>query len=252
MKNATYPNILNLVFNSGIMIFFLGLIVGCAMTPQPTIDVFIEPIESSTNTSMNPETGAVTIVQKGVAVTIRPLDEVELFSLTENPRINPFIIVENNGNVTPIYTVFELVVHNLESSRVLVDESALLIDHGGAQYANLPYDYFKDLYQNVDENGQTAIPPSHHPYVRRNYPFYQTYLDLEALKDGHAIVAESLFESGKLFHGAKRRGYIVFDKLGLDTTDMRIIIPQIRIVVSDNKQEKLKFKFDFRQVVAEK
>ena len=252
MKNTGYGKILKLVFNSGILIFFFGLLVGCAMTPQPTIDVFIEPVESSTNTSMNPETGAVTIVQQGVAVTLRPLDEVELFSLTENPRINPYIIVENNGNVTPIYTVFELVVHNLETSRVLVDESALLIDHGGAQYANLPYDYFKDLYQNVDNNEQNAIPSSHHPYVRRYYPYYQTYLDLEALKDGHAIVAESLFESGKLFHGAKRSGYIVFDRLGLDTTDMRIIIPEVRIVVSENKQEKLKFKFDFRQVVAEK
>lgn len=252
MKNATYASILKLVFNSGIMILFIGLIIGCAMTPQPNIDVFIEPVESSTHTSMNPETGAVTIVQKGVAVTIRPLDEVELFSLTENPRINPFIIVENNGSVTPIYTVFELVVHNLESSRVLVDESALLIDHGGSQYANLPYDYFKDLYQNIDNDGQTEIPPRHHPYVRRHYPYYQTYLDLEALKDGHAIVADSLFESGKLFHGAKRSGYIVFDKLGLDTTDMRIIVPEVRIVVSENKQEKLKFKFGFRQVVAEK
>lgn len=252
MKTTTYASILKQSFNSGIILFFLGLIVGCAITPQPTIDVYIEPIESTTNTSLNPETGAVTIVQKGVAVTIRPLDEVELFSLTENPRINPYIIVENNGNVTPIYTVFELIVHNLESSRVLVDESALLIDHGGAQYANLPYDYFKDLYQNIDDNRQTAIPPSHHPYMRRYYPFYQTYLDMEALKDGHGIVAESLFESGKLFQGAKRSGYIVFDKLGLDTTDMRIIVPEVRIVVSENKQEKLKFKFDFRQVVAEK
>lgn len=252
MKNTPNVNVLNLVYTSGIMIFCLGLIVGCAMTPQPSLDVIIEPVESPTNTSLNPETGAVTIVQKGVAVTLRPLNEVELFSLTENPRINPYIIVENNGNVTPIYTVFELVVHNLESSRVLVDESALLIDHGGAQYANFPYDYFKDLYQNIDNNGQTAIPTSHYRYVRRYYPYYQTYLDLEALKDGHAIVADSLFESGKLFHGAKRSGYIVFDRLGLDTTDMRIIIPEVRIVVSDNKHENLKFKFDFRQVVAEK
>lgn len=228
------------------------MIVGCAFTPQPNIDVFIEPVENTSYTSLNPETGAVTIVQKGVAVTIRPIDEIELFSFTENPRINPYIFVENNGNVTPIYTVFELVVHNLESSRVLVDESALLIDHGGAQYANLPYEYFKDLYQNVDGNGQSAFPSSHYPYGRRHYPFYQTYSDLEALKDGQAIIAESLFERGKLFHGAKRSGYIVFDKLGLDTTDMRIIIPEIRIVVSDSKQEKLKFKFDFRQVVAEK
>ena len=238
------------------MLFLVGVfLVSCAVAPQPTVDVYIEAIEGRTDTKIHPETGAVTMLQKGVAVTIEPLDEVEIFALTDDPRINPYLIVGRHGNVEPIYTVFEMTVHNLDTPRVLVEESAMLIDKNGAQYANLPYDYFEALYDNVTRSEQTvsptrAYPHYHSPY--RNYPHYQTYVDVAALEEGQAVVAESLFESGKLFKGAKRRGLIIFDRLNLDTTDMRIIVSEISVVHSDDKQEKLKFKFDFRQVVAVK
>ncbi len=238
------------------MLFLVGVfLVGCAVALQPTVDVYIEAIEGRADAKIHPETGAVTMLQKGVAVTIEPLDEVEIFALTDDPRINPYLIVGRHGNVEPIYTVFEMTVHNLDTPRVLVEESAMLIDKNGAQYANLPYDYFEDLYDNVTRSEQNvsptrAYPHYHSPY--RHYPHYQTYVDIAALEEGQAIVAESLFESGKLFKGAKRRGLIIFDRLNLDTTDMRIIVPEISVVHSDDKQEKLKFKFDFRQVVAEK
>lgn len=236
----------------GLLVIVTVLLFGCAVVPQPTNDVYIVPVDGHPNTKVNPESGAVTIVQKGVAVIIKPMDEVDIFSLTDNPRINPYLFVGNNGNVEPIYTVFELTVHNLEAPRVLVDESALLIDRTGAQYANLPYDYFKDLYNNVNRRDQNVHTPMSYPQFNRNYPYYQTYLDIDALEEGHAIVAESLFENGKLFRGAKRSGLIIFDRLSLDTTDMRILIPDIRIVHSDDKHEKLKFKYDFRQVIAKK
>jgi hypothetical protein len=241
--------------NFGIL-FLVGMfLVGCAVAPQPSIDVYIEAIEGQTNTKIDPETGAVTVLQKGVAVTIEPLDEVEIFALTDDPRINPYIIVGKRGNVEPIYTVFEMTVHNLDTPRVLVEESAMLIDRNGAQYANLPYDYFEDLYDNVTRSEQNALstrtyphyPPPYHSY----YPYYQTYLDVAALEEGQAVVAESLFDSGKLFKGAKRRGLLIFDRLNFDDTELRVIVPEISVVHSDDKQEKLKFKFDFRQVVAE-
>lgn len=239
----------------GILILVGILLAGCAVAPQPSIDVYIEPVEGNANTKVDSETGAVTVLQKGVAVTIEPLDELEIFALTDDPRINPYLVVERSGNVEPIYTVFEMTVHNLDTPRVLVEESAMLIDKNGAQYANLPYDYFEDLYDNVTRSEQNATPirtlPHYHPPYRSRYPHYQTYLDIAALEEGHAVVAESLFDSGKLFKGAKRRGLIIFDRLNLDTTDMRVIVPEINVVHSDDKQEKLKFKFDFRQVVAE-
>lgn len=232
----------------GLIILTAILLAGCAAAPQPMIDVYLQPIEGNVNTKINPETEAVTIVKKGVAVTLVALDEVEIFNLTDAPRINPYIYVDKRGNVEPIYTVFGLTVHNLESSRVLVEESAMLIDKNGAQYANLPFDYFKDLYDNVNRSEYNTHRPTTYPY----YPYYQTYLDVASLEEGQAIVAESLFESGKLFKGAKRRGLIVFDRLDSDTTDMRITVPEIVIVHPDGKEEKLKFDFDFRQIVVEK
>ncbi|RKU12110.1 hypothetical protein C6501_11400 [Candidatus Poribacteria bacterium] len=239
------------------ILFLVGVfLVGCAVAPQPSVEVHIEPIEGRADTKIHPETGAVTVLQKGVAVTIEPLDEVEIFELTDDPRINPYLIVGNHGNVESIYTVFEMTVHNLDTPRVLVEESAVLLDKNGAQYANLPYDYFEDLYDNVTRSEQNAEPartyPHYHSPYRSYYPHYRTYVDIAALEEGQAIVAESLFESGKLFKGAKRRGLLIFERLNPDNTEMRIIVPEISVVHSEDKQEKLKFKFDFRQVVAEK
>jgi len=240
----------------GVLILVGALLVGCAVAPQPSIDVYIEAIEGQTNTKIDPETGAVTVLQKGVAVTIEPLNEVEIFELTDDPRINPYLIVGNRGNVEPIYTVFQMTVHNLDTPRVLVEESATLLDKNGAQYANLPYDYFEDLYDNVTRSENNALPtrtyPHYHPPYHSYYPYYRTYLDVAALEEGQAVVAESLFESGKLFKGAKRRGLLIFDRLDLDNTELRVIVPEISVVNSDSKQEKLKFNFDFRQVVTEK
>ena len=248
---GTYTNYLRF----GILILVSVLLASCAVVPQPSVEVYIEPIEGRTDTKIHPETGAVTILQKGVAVTIEPLDEVEIFELTDDPHINPYLIVGRHGNVEPIYTVFEMTVHNLDMPRVLVEESAVLLDKNGAQYANLPYDYFEDLYDNVTRSDQNALPtrtyPHYHPPYHSHYPYYRTYLDVAALQEGQTVVAESLFESGKLFKGAKRRGLLIFNQLDLDNTELRIIVPEISVVNSDSKQEKLKFKFDFRQIVAE-
>ena len=81
----------------GLLLLTGVLLVGCAVAPQPSIDVYIEPIAERFNAQIDPETGAATVVQDGVAVSIKPLDEVELFALTEDPRLNPYLIVERNG-----------------------------------------------------------------------------------------------------------------------------------------------------------
>ena len=134
----------------GLLLLTGVLLAGCAVAPQPSIDVYIEPIAERFNAQIDPETGAATVVQKGVAVSIKPLDEVELFALTEDPPLNPYLIVERSGAVEPIYTVFEIIVHNRGNPRVVVDDMAVLIDANGAQYANLSNDYFDSLYDNVN------------------------------------------------------------------------------------------------------
>ena len=239
---------------SGIGLFLLtaALLVGCAATPNPLIEVYMEPIEGRFNAQIDPETGAATVLKKGVAVTIEPLDEVELFSLTEDPRVNPYLIVEKNGAVEPIYTVFEITVHNRDNRRVLVDDVAVLIDGKDTQYANLSNDYFDALYDDVNLShndplsvGYPYAPATYYSY----YGYYQSYVDAEALEWGRMVIEDSIFESGKLFSGAKRSGFLIFDRLPSDTTDLRIVVPQVRIIHPNDKEDRLEFKLDFRQIL---
>ncbi len=236
------------------LLFLTGaLLAGCAATPQPSIDVYMEPIAGRFNAQISAETGAATVVKNGVAVTIKPLDEVELFTLTEDPKTNPYLIVERNGTVEPIYTVFEITVHNREHRRVLVGDTAVLMDANGAQYANLPNDYFDSLYDNVNILQGDPGRAAYHPYAATAYPsyygYYQSYVDAEALEWERIVIEDSIFESGKLFSGAKRSGFLIFDRLESHVTDLRIIVPGVRIIRANGKADKLEFKLDFRQVL---
>ena len=171
----------------GLLLLTGALLAGCAVVPQPSIDVYMEPIAGRFNAQINAETGAATVVKKGVAVTIKPLDEVELFALTEDPKINPYLIVERNGTVEPIYTVFEIIVHNRDNRRVVVDDTAVLIDANGPQYANLPNDYFDSLYDNVNLSHSDPWGAAY-PYAATAYPsyhgYYQSYVDAEVVRVG--------------------------------------------------------------------
>ena len=236
----------------GLLLLTATLLVGCAAAPYPSVDVYMEPIDGRFNVQIDPETGAATVEKRGVAVTIEPLDEVELFELTDDPRVNPYLIVERNGAVEPIYTVFGITVHNRDNRRVLVDDIALLIDANDTQYANLSSDYFVALYDDVD------LPQSDpwgtgYPYARAAYHsyhgYYQSYVDAEALEWGRIMIEDNIFESAKLFSGAKRSGLLIFDRLPSGTTDIRIIVPDVRIIHSNGKEDKLEFKIDFRQVL---
>ena len=237
------------------MLFLIGVLsAGCAVPPQPSVDVYMEPIVGRFNAQIDPETGAATVEKNGIAVTIKPFDEVELFTLTEDPRVNPYLWVEKNGAVEPIYTVFDITVHNRDNRRVLVDDTAILIDGSGGQYANLSNDYFDSLYDNVNlPNNSTGvgaypyIPTAHgyYPY----YGHYQSYIDTEALELGRIVIEDHIFEGAKLFSGAKRSGFLIFDRLESTSTDIRIIVPQVRIIHPNGKEDNLEFKIDFRQVL---
>ncbi len=237
------------------MLLLIGvLLAGCAVVPQPSVDVYMEPISGRFNAQINPETGAATVEKNGIAVTIKPFDEVELFALTEDPRVNPYLLVEKSGAVEPIYTVFDITIHNRDNRRVLVDDTAILVDGNGVQYANLSNAYFDSLYDDVNlsqrnssEGAYPYIPTAHgyYPY----YGHYQSYIDAEALELGRIAIEDHIFEGAKLFSGAKRSGFLIFDRLESAATDIRIVIPQVRIIHPNGKEDKLEFKLDFRQVL---
>ncbi len=240
------------------MLLFVGavslMICGCAVKPQPAVDVYMEPVAERSPAQIDTETGTMTLEQKGVAVTLQPLTEVDLFALTDDPGINPYLVVERNGAVEPLYTVFEVTVHNLDTPRVQVaEDAAVLIDKNGAQHAALPYDYFERLYDDVDTSRSEVIARPYYPYhYAPYYPSYyhHSYVDVEALEEGRSMAQDSIFAGGKLFRGAKRRGLFIFDRLDNDATEVRMVVSGIRIVPADGQQVELEFKFDFKQVVA--
>ena len=258
------------------LFLIIGLLAACAARPH--VDIYIEPVAGREGTEVNARTGALTVEQHGVEVTVEPLDEVELFELTKRPEINPYIGVSRWGNVEPLYTVFEITVQNSDNKRVEVGETAILIDEHGEQYGSLPYDFFKDLYR--DEPPQTVgyhdidywhdypYPRSYYRsryryyfrrpfYHRRYHPFYvspyQMYHvqpDSRVLNNTRMFTRASLFDGSKLFPGAKRMGLLVFNRLNIDTTDMKVVIPEVRITDNRGNRHKVDFEFDFRQVVA--
>lgn len=238
----------------GMLLLIGTLLTGCTVPPQPSVDVYMEPIAGRFNVQIDSETGAATVEKKGIAVTIKPFDEIELFALTEDPRVNPYLLVEKSGAVEPIYTVFDVTIHNRDHRRVLVDDTAILIDGNGGQYANLSNAYFDSLYDDVDlsqrnswEAGYPYIPTAYgyYPY----YGHYQSYIDAEALELGRIVIEDHIFEGAKLFSGAKRSGFLIFDRLESAATDIQIVIPRVRIVHPNGKEDKLEFKIDFRQVL---
>ena len=80
----------------------ISILAGCA--PKPQIEVYMEPIAGRKHAQIDEQTGSISVEQRGVQITLEPLDEVELFELTEDPRINPFLGIDRWGNVEPLYT----------------------------------------------------------------------------------------------------------------------------------------------------
>ena len=254
------------------LVLTIGIVAGCA--PKPHVDIYMLPVTGQKGAMVDVPKGSVTVKQNGVQITLEPLDEVELYKVTKNSRINPYVSVNRRGNVDPLYTVFELRVHNADNKRVVVDDLAVLIDDAGEQRTSLPYAYFKDFYTNVSP--QTVVHRDigyryRYPYPRSYYyspyryyyphryryvsPYYRTYNvypDANRLRNAHMVVRETIFDGGKLFPGAKRNGLLVFDRIDTGVGDVTVIIPEVIVIDKDGNQSKVDFEFNFRQVVAVK
>ena len=246
-------------------------LAGCGLKPH--VDIYMEPVAKGEQANINPQAGSITVEQKGVHITLEPLDSVKLFELTEDPGINPYL-VSDGRNIEPLYTVFGVRVRNMDNKRVVIDETAFLIDAHGDQYASLPYGFFRDVYETP--HPRTAVyhdigyryaypyprslyrsPYSHYFYGHLNryryhapYRVYRTYPDHYQLNDARSVARDTVFDGGKLFRGAKRSGLLVFDRLDLEATDVSVIIPNVIIMNGEGSRSKVDFEFDFRQVVA--
>ena len=256
-------------------LFFLivtaSLFVGCGLKPH--VDFYFEPVADNENAQINAQRGSITIEQNGVRITLEPLDEVKLSELTDNPRTNPYL-VSYGRNIESLYTIFGIRVRNIDNKRVVIDETAYLIDAHGEQYASLPHDSFSDLYDNPgprtvvyhDIGNRYSYPyprslyrsPYRYYYYghlhRYRYPtpyrVYHTYPDPYHLKDTRNVTRDTIFNGGKLFRGAKRKGLLVFHRVDIRATDVSVVIPNVLVMGKGGSQSRVDFEFDFRQVVA--
>ena len=259
------------------LITTISILAGCA--PKPQIEIYMEPVAGREHAQIDVQTGSISVEQHGVQITLEPLDEVELFELTEDPRINPYLGIDRWGNVNALYTVFGIHIENKTNSRVIVDPMAILVDLNGDQYASLPYEYFKELYENVkpqtvafyDTGYRYPYPRSYYrspyrypyhypynyrfgsPYLHRSpytpYRVYDYYPDPVAASHERLVARETVFDGGQLFSGAQREGLLVFDRLDIGATDVKVILPKILIINEEKQRSKSDFVFDFRQVV---
>ena len=257
------------------LITTISILVGCA--PKPQVEIYMEPVVGRQGAQIDAQTGSISVEQYGVQITLEPLNEVELFELTEDVRINPYIGIDRWGNVEPLYTVFGIHIENRSNSRVIIDSTAILVDLNGEQYGALPYDYFKALYEDVRPRTVASYNAGYryrYPYPRSyyrspyryyyhnsynyrlgyRYPYtpyrvYDYYPDPAAVNHERLVARETVFDSGRLFSGARREGLLVFDRLDIGATDVKIILPEVQIINAEKQQSKFDAIFDFRQVV---
>ena len=261
------------------LITTISILAGCA--PNPQIEIYMEPVGGRKGSQIDAQMGSLSVEQHDVHITLEPLDEVELFELTEDARINPYVGVDRWGNVEPLYTVFGIHIENRSNSRVIINPTAILVDLNGEQYAALPYDYFKELYENVrprtvafyDAGYRYRYPYPrsyyrspyryyyYHPYNYRlgyryhhRYPYapYRVYdydPDPVAVNHERLVARETVFDGGRLFSGAQREGLLVFDRLDVGAADVKVILPEVLIINEEKQRSKSDFVFDFRQVV---
>ena len=189
------------------------------------------------------------------------MDASDLILLTDDEDINPYIDVDFWRHVSPLYTVFDINIHNTGDSKVVVDSPAILIDENGEQYASLPYDYFKDIYGAASRRYTEIIYPaygysyyypySYYPYRYYNRPYYTRRVSNQNARELRLVARETIFDGAKLFSGSRRGGLLVFERLDEGATDVRLIIPEV-IVYDGRRKHKLNFEFNFRQIVAVK
>jgi hypothetical protein len=63
------------------------------------------------------------------------------------------------------------------------------------------------------------------------------------------VARETVFDGGRLFSGAKRDGLLVFDRLDVSATDVKVILPEVLIIDKEKQRSKVDVVFDFRQIV---
>ncbi len=185
MRNRKFWGIIALIIATGIL-------TGCGVKPYAS--VYLEPVADGTAAEVDAKTDSIAIQQQGVRITLKPLDEVDLYNLTKDSDINPYINVSTWGNVEPQYTVFEIRIENIDNQRVEIDPASVLVDESGKQYNAVSYADFKELY--TDASSYTR--PAHTGGIQNTS---LSYGHLESLYDNASLQTAAVQNVGYRHYG---------------------------------------------------
>ena len=69
------------------LIIATGSLAGCGV--KPYAEIYLEPVADGTAAEVDANPDSIAIQQQGVRITLKPLDEVDLYNLTKDSDINP-------------------------------------------------------------------------------------------------------------------------------------------------------------------
>jgi len=238
------------------------LLIGCGIRPQ--VDFHVRPVAVGEEQQVDEETVSLVMMDKTVSITVSPVDAVDLLEVTSDPHINPYIYISDWGVARPRYTIFDFSVkNNGESGLPALTEKlsdVVLMDDEGEQYEAIPYEEFKERYQAYPRLEREIVysPPLHgHSHYRPYYyrrsrrPWYYHYdnywgyrpqyvrrvYDVSYIK--RAVLKGTMYRPVKLYPGGKRQGFLVFPLVKPDSSELRLIFPN----VTNDAGENLEFRF---------
>ena len=171
--------------------------------------------------------GTVTFSQGRLDISLRPMTDEELnrqFSAnsSDGPHsTNPYTFGNSTyfrGDDTPTrFTVFKLSVRNYEFPKVYIDPSQIFLTTGnGRKYWVLTFPQLQIYHRRYALGGQSGIGDGGVPGIE-----FQNY------KTRANILQRTLFPDEQIFSAQEVEGYLVFEPLAPDVSDLTVNIPNV-------------------------
>lgn len=253
-----------LMFAGVIGIIMLSyLFTGCGIRPQ--MDFYINPVPAGEEQRVDSEKGTVTFeIEKGINITVSPVDTSELLQVTSNVYLNPYIYVSDWGIARPRYTVFDVTVKNdTESDYVPHFTDAVLMDDEGEQYEAIPQKELEDRYESLPLFEREIIyypsyrlyRPSPYRYGSLYRPWYYHYdiyhgrrsYEVVGVRDvsylARVILKGTMLKDITLYPGGKSQGFLVFPRVAPDAAELKLIFPSAIFIGQGDEAKRLEFRF---------
>lgn len=217
-----------------LLIGLLLLIAGCG--PSIKTIIKMQPILGYDAYKLNEADSSVNLAKEDVKIIVAFQDREKLEGMSRTTSTNPFL---NEHKV--FFTVFLLTIENNRKDKISFDPAkCVILDGLGNQFNGLTVETFRGLY-----------PTTYTQYYTYSYVFDEYSPNLAYTDDYYKrrIVEEKLIRGGDVYPGVKRSGFLVFEKLNREATNIILLIPAVTLYRDNEEISKVDFKFQFLQEV---